>query len=375
MHPPRLLARDARSYLATPIGQIHLAGVTGGRPTTAVLLLLNGSIVYGDRRLDREGNVVHLDPRRFHARWPERTVLVDEVGTLRAVETTLKALWRARLADAKRTLPGEAFVARFFDAATTWGAGELLADVPWLPGKLFARITGYPIQEGYGRALYLQALHGLVQREQFASGALRAAMLPATKTDTVAYWMFARARELLVLTRTWGLAAGHWLWEYVSELDAQRAEVAIAGERAGARLRGQRVAADVILCQAYRVCIAGEAVVVTQQAMAWGTDGGVRILVPDGEQGGSAVRQCASYIDADDRFRPELAAQDRAALAALIRELRAQDAGRPFLPAPRRALWAGGLGAGAGSNPALGAQHLSNRNVPGLAALVPPAPG
>jgi hypothetical protein len=343
MPPPRLPVRDARSYVTTAIGRIHLAGVSEGRPTTAVLLVLNGRIVYGDPHLDRDGNVVHLDARAFHARWPERTVLVDEAGALRAVEAALKALWRTRLTEAKRTLPAEVFVARFFDAAVTWDAGELLTDVPWLPGKLFARITGYPIQEGYGQALYVQPLRGLVEREQFARGALRAVMLPATRTDTAAYWMFARARQLLVLTRTWGLAAGHWLWEYVPELDAQPAKVEITGERASAPLHGQRVAAEVILCQSYRVGIGGEASEVTEQAMAWPGATGVRILVPDGEQGGAAVRQCASYIDADHRFRPELAAQDRAALAALIRELRAHGAGYPFLPA-RRAPGAGDLG-------------------------------
>src|SRR5207249_3909587 len=129
--------------------------------TTSTLLVLQGFVVTGDPLFDREGNVVHLDPRRFLARLPDRDVLIDEADVVKQVDATLKALWRARLQEARRTLPGEAFVARFFDAAVRWGATDLFADVPLLPGRLFARIVGYPIQEGYGDARYLETLPGL----------------------------------------------------------------------------------------------------------------------------------------------------------------------------------------------------------------------
>jgi hypothetical protein len=334
---PRPLAVDAKAYVTTAIGQVHVAGLDDGRAAASILLMLQGQLVYGDAQLDGDGNVVHLDPRRFYARLPERDALVDEAGALRAVQAVVKAIWRARLEQAKRTLPGDVFVARFFDAAATWGADDLLADLPSLPGQLFARITGYPIQAGCGRAPYLQALPGLVRRQQFASGQLRAVMLPEAQRDSFVYWMFAWTRQLLVLTRTWGLAAGHWLWDYVPDLEARPVEVEIVGERARAPLAGQCVALDVILCRAYRVRVAGFAVAeLTEQAMAWRgrRRAAAVIIVPDGEHGGAAVEQCASYIDEDDRPRPELAAQDRDALASLIRRLRAHGDGCRFLPVP-----------------------------------------
>ena len=337
---PRPLALDAKPYRATAIGQVHVAGLDDGHATASVLLVLQGLLVYGDAQLDRDGNIVHLDPRRFHARLPRRDALIDEAGVLHLVEAVLKATWRARLEEAKRMLPGEVFVMRFFNAAATWGAGDLFADVGLLPGRLFARITGYPIQEGYGPATYLQALPGLVRREQFASGQLRAVMLPETRTDSFAYWMFARAKGLLVLTRSWGLAEGHWLWDYVPTLDTQAVEVEILGEHARATLSGQWIAPQVVLCRAYRVRISGHDVAeLTEQAMAWRGKHGreALIIVPDGEHGGAAVAQCSSYIDEDDRAYPELAAQDCDALADLIRRLRAQGDACRFLPAPRRA--------------------------------------
>jgi len=324
---PRPLAQDARAYVATSVGQVYLAGAEDGSASASLLLVLQGTVVYGDARLDGDGNVVHLDPRRFQARLPEHDVLVDEAAALQAVEAVLKAMWRARLEAAKRALAADAFVTRFFDAAVTWGASDLCADIPMVPGNLFARITGYPIYDRFAPAGYLQPVPGLIPRDQFASGRLQAVTLPAAQKQTFAYWMFAQAKELLVLTRAWGLAQGHWLWDYVRPLDVQAVAVDILGERARSTLHGQWVATEVVLCAAYRVRIEDEVAEFAAQAMAWcGADGDeALLLVPDGEQGGAAVEQCSSYVDADLRWRGELASQDRDALARLIRRMRAQD--------------------------------------------------
>ena len=195
-----------------------------------------------------------------------------------------------------------------------------------LPGQLFARITGYPIQRGRRPgAATCRALPGLIPRDQFASGRLQAVLLPPAQTDTFAYWMFAQAKELLVLTRAWGLADGHWLWEYVRPLDVQPAVVEILGERLRSTLHGQRVGGRSRSCaEAYRVRIDGRGRAVHRAAMAWcGGDGGeAMLIVPEGEQGGAAVEQCSSYVDADGHWRGELAARDRDALGRLIRRLR-----------------------------------------------------
>lgn len=324
---PRPLAPAAKRYQATAIGQVHLVGTEDGNAATSILLVLEGFVVYGDPRFDYRGNVVHLDARQFRARSPDQDALVDEARVVRQVEATLKAMWRARLQAAKRALADAVFVSRFFEAAITWGASDLFADVPLLPGRLFARIAGYPIQEGYEPARYLQALPGLVRREQFASGELRAALLPATQPDSFAYWMFAKAKGLLVLTCAWGVAEGHWLWEYARVLDDRPVEVALVGERLRSTFDGQWVAPDVVLCEAYRVSIDGEVAELTDHALAWGGAHHTEqlIIVPDGEHCGAAVRQCSSYLDEDDRWRGELADQDRDALSSLIRRLRAHD--------------------------------------------------
>jgi hypothetical protein len=172
---PRPLAIDAMPLVATEIGGVHLAGMEDGKAARSTLLVLQGFLVHGDARFDREGNIVHLDSRRFLARLPDRDVLIDEEEATKQVDAILTAMWRARLEQAKREMPGEAFVTRFFDAAVTWGATDLLSDVPFLPGHLFSEIVGYPVQAGYAEARFLQALPGLVRWEQFRGGELKPA--------------------------------------------------------------------------------------------------------------------------------------------------------------------------------------------------------
>ena len=323
----RPLAVDATPFVATEIGEVRLAGTQDGKAARSTLLVLQGFVVSGDPGFDREGNVVHLDSRRFLARLPDRDVLIDEEEATRQVEATLKALWRTRLEEAKRTMPSEAFVTRFFDAAATWGAAELFADVPYLPGRLFSEIVGYPVQEGYGEARYLRALSGLVGWEQFRSRELKPAVLPETDGEHFVHWMFARAKGLLVFTRSWSVAENHWIWDHVLELEDDPAEVEVVGERVRATLEGQWVAPEVVLCKCCRIHVNGEVVELTDEAMYWtGRHGEEQlILVPDGETRGLAVEQCSSFIDEDDHWHGAYAEADREALATLIRRLRAAD--------------------------------------------------
>ena len=323
----RPLALDSKTFVATPIGQVHLAGTEDGKAVASTLLVLQGFAVHGDPRFDRDGNVVHLDPRQFGARLPDRDVLIDEAEAVGRVEAQLKAMWRALLIEAKGSLSSDAFISRYFDATVTWGATDLLSDVPLLPGRLFARISGYPIQEGYGDPRYLQALPGLVRQAQFASGELQAVVLPEPEVENFPYWMFAKAKGFIVFTRPWAVADNHWIWEHVREIEELRAKVEIVGERLRSRLDGQWITPDVVLCAAYRVGIDGDTAELTDQGMVWTGVGGDEelILVPDGESSGAAVEQCASYLDEDDHWRGESVDQDREALAKLILRLRSGD--------------------------------------------------
>lgn len=323
----RPLAVDAKAFVATDIGDVHLIGMEDGKAATSTLLVLQGFVVHGDPRFDREGNVVHLDPRRFLARLPDRDVLIDEDDAVKQVDVCLRAMWRMRLEEARRTLPSEAFVERFFDAAVRWGATDLFSDVPLLPGRLFAQIVGYPVQEGYADTRYLEALTGLVRWDQFRNRELQPVVLPATDAENFPYWMFAKAKGLVVFRRCWDVAENHWIWDHVMELEDDHPEVEIVGEHLRFTLEGQWIAPEMVLCEAYRVRLNGEVAELTDEAMYWtGRNGDEQlILVPAGERRGRAVEQCSSYLDDDDRWREESADADREALATLIGRLRASD--------------------------------------------------
>jgi hypothetical protein len=139
--------------------------------------------------------------------------------------------------------------------------------------------------------------------------------------------MFAKAKGLLVLTRSFDLAEKHWLWDHVLELEEDQPEVEIVGEHLRTTLNRQWIAPEVVLCEAYRVRVNHATVEITDEAMYWtGRSGDAQLLlVPDGEHGGGAVEQCSSYLDDDDRWREESVHADREALAGLIRQLRTGD--------------------------------------------------
>ena len=75
----------SRSWRAD-IGDVHLAGTEDGKAAASTLLVLQGFVVSGDPRFDRDGNVVHLDPRQFLARLPDRDVLIDEADVVKQVD-------------------------------------------------------------------------------------------------------------------------------------------------------------------------------------------------------------------------------------------------------------------------------------------------
>ena len=317
----RPFALDRLPFVDTEIGHVHLVGTEDGKAAAATLLLLQGFPIYGEARYATGWNIVHLDPARFAARLPDRDMLIDEEEGVRAVERFLQAMWRTRLIQAKQALSSAAFVERYFEAAQRWGARDLFDDVPLLPGALFAHIAGYPVQEGYAEAEYLAPLPGLVRREQIEGGQLTLVALSRPDGENGPLWMFAKAKGRVVLV-SGCLAAGHWLWPFVADLDEAKPQVEIVGERIRAPLQGQWVAPEVVICEAYRVRLGEETVEIRDEAVF--LPEGV-IVVPAGEGSGAAVEQCSSFIDEHDHWHGEDRDADVRALQVLIRRLRACD--------------------------------------------------
>ena len=101
-------ATGARLFLQTDLGLIALAGYGPGEDwqrefTTDLAVYVQGLQVFAPAfgRTDGLVNIVHLDPARCLAVWPERHRLVDEDAALRAIRRAIRHLWQVRLAKLK----------------------------------------------------------------------------------------------------------------------------------------------------------------------------------------------------------------------------------------------------------------------------------
>lgn len=276
----RPYAVDHLKMMEAAIGQVYLRGYDDDKKASASsVVFLQGFVISGNLLYAESQNIVHLDSTQFAARLPDRDVLIDADEQLKRVDAALKALWRDHLVRAKAALPASRFVEQYFEVAKTWRLLDLFDDVPALPGSLFSAISDYPYREGYGDADYLTHLDHMVTQADIESGTPNLVDLDGPDDDTVAHWMFARARGWVVFNDP-GLSKQHWIKPFVKALESEPCEIAIEGEGARADLDGQWICPTVMLCDAYVVCWKGEAVRITDEALYWTEE--QLILVPPG---------------------------------------------------------------------------------------------
>jgi hypothetical protein len=273
-------------------------------------------------------NVVHLNPRRFIARLPDRDKLIDEDEQRRLIEAAIAVLWRSTLQARKHELDAFAFADRFFAAARLWDAIDVFNDVPVLPRELCSRITGYPYRHGCDGADYLAKLSQALTREAVEGGEVRLCDLEAPHAQNMALWMFARVRDFIIVSAA-ALDDKHWVQAHVRDFSGSAVEIDVVAEEQQAAFDGRWVSCTVVLCEAYGVCVEGERVEICAEAVAC-EDGG-RVIVPAGECEGYVVRQLSDYIDSTDRWREDDLEHDTDAMAQFITNLRSVDAHRTLL--------------------------------------------
>jgi hypothetical protein len=283
----RPYAESALACTDTPVGRIHLHGYRSGAPAIGTLLVLQGFAV-GDPVcwVGDPLDVVHLDPRRFIARLPDRTQLIDADEQHRCVAAAIAALWRSVLERRKAQLAAAEFGERFFAIACHSGHVDLFDDVPLLPRQICEEIVEYPIQEGFEARHYLSALATPVDRAAVQRGEIRLVDLDPTDAANFGYWMYAWSRRD-VLVRTARLSEDHWVHAYVRRLQDEPIDVEIVGEARRAVFDGRFIWPAVVLCERYAIAVGTDRVEISDEALFHGD----RIIVPAGEHSGAVVRQ------------------------------------------------------------------------------------
>ena len=313
----------AEAHLATmpsSIGSVHLAEVVDGWRAHDTLVFLQGMCVMRPRWQGGAMDVVHLDPRRFMARLPDRYRLIDEDLQRMRIHEALRSCWRVRLLEKKRTLSAADFLDRYYPAIRAWDHLDLLNEIDMLPMRICHSIDGYPVQEVGTSEGHLASLVSPVSRSAVESGSVKLADLGPVDEENAACWMLARARGYLMVDSS-GLHAEHWVQPLLKPLDGEPVRVEAVGETHRTRLEGNWIAPELVLCGSVRIQVGAEVADVA--------DAGVFhedcLYIPAGESSGEPVRQVSTYTDGNDQFQECDLEIDRRMLEEEIRRLRATD--------------------------------------------------
>jgi hypothetical protein len=315
---------EAKPFVDTPIGQVHLSGVEAGEVVRCRAVYLQGFCVYESSLCsDDHAHVVHLDAGRFMARLPDRTMLIDEREQLDLVEAQLRALLKQVLVEQRAALSGEAFCNRYWRLAHSWQLAELFDTVPWLPKALCHQIVDYPEQGDWFEPSYLEEWVKPVSRADIERGEVLLATLDCPDETNMASWMLARHRGYMRVQASM-LSDQHWVHAHVRHLNEEPVEVTVLGETHQVLFEGQWITVALRLCEKYRLRVGHEgggaidSVEISDEALF----DGETILMPQGEGEGNVILQVSAYVNEDEHRLDSHIDSDRAALAVLVRRLR-----------------------------------------------------
>lgn len=317
----RAMAETHLAMQHSAIGTVHLAGTGNGKYTYDTWVYLQGFCVMRPSWSSRDDvNVVHLDSRQFMARLPDRDRLIDEDVQRKRIDDEVKACWRRTLEIAKAQFPVDHFLATYYPVMRGWGQLDLLNDLDQLPAELCSLISGYPVQQENASGDFLSPMLRAPSREDIESGVVQLVALDDVGDDNGARWMLARAMDWLVFD--WlGVHANHWSLRHVRFLEDETARVTPIGEHLRTALEGRWVCPTVILCEAVRVQVGADEVLIADAGVSH--DG--NLYMPDGETTGMPVQQLSSFTDEHDQSQEAARDADREALADLLRLMRAVD--------------------------------------------------
>lgn len=317
----RRLAEDHLVTMDSPMGKVYLTGTHDGLHNHHTVVFLQGFCVMRPIHITVDQvNVVHLDSKQFMARLPDRDKLIDEDVQRKRIDTELKTCWRHVLETAKAQMTADQFTELFYAAMRSWGHLDLLNDLDVLPRELCNQISGYPIQSHNSAIDYVQRLQVAIKRQAVESGIVTLIALDWLDENNAARWMLARAQGH-VLIDSLGLDSGHWAQRHLRFLADEPLVFQAVAEQHRTKLEGRWIWPAVVLCEAVKVQVGDECVVITDDGLFHEDC----LYIPRDEYSGESVRQASAFMNEYDQFMENDLEADRDALADLIRHLRAVD--------------------------------------------------
>lgn len=311
-----------RKFTQTSIGLVSDPGYDSGLLGHTVVCYLQGFAVKTLHRfpfnINRE-TVVHLDPTLFVARMPDRDVLIDADEQAKKIELVLAEEWKIKLKELMTKMPANEFVDKYWQAILAFDL-DLICKLDLMPKQLVRMFFDVPLMASEN----LVEFTGHVTREEIESGAVKLVAIPEDFDNHNALsWNYAWYSGACVVNLE-RIPEGHWARDFIVELDDERLELLVFGEKARGSFSAGWVGGEVIICDSFEIRgedgKGGALDAVTSNER--GVFDGEAFIIPEKESNGDwLVDQASSYLDDDDYQEADNEA-DRADLRRKILELR-----------------------------------------------------
>lgn len=319
------------SYRATTVGHVKRNCTAYGKGHVRVYLqgfCVHSEMGGGYRSVHYD--VVHLDPTKWHGKFPDRDVVINQADMLAAVQEQLRALYVESLLEAKKRLPPGEFVETYHSLAQSLGMLKVFNDVDVLPKSFFRQVEGMPHDTEYPGEFLQQGQEG----EFFTRADLEAPGIVVGQlemysaeddVDNTRRWVFAYASNAWML-RT-DLDDEHWVYHLVSlheESDVTMRPVGVTRKRKVDSYRLHCVGTvELVLCDDIEVILDGSETLLLGVPVYDEENATIYVPIRDGAPmyiDSSVIQQVSSYRW-DDDFHEDERDEDERAINQMVREL------------------------------------------------------
>lgn len=322
---------DSLDGTFTKVESGHIKRNNRSFSTSHVRVYLQGFCVHKEQYGNRGdlGDVVHLDPTKFHGKFPDRDVVINQAEMLVQVHQNLRALYVDSLMEAKKRLHPAAFMEAYYDLACSLNMLEVFNDLEVLPQSFLKQVCGMPHDTEY-RDAYLQAgAEGrFFTKEELQSGDVIIGELDAFNaeddTENTRRWLFAFAVKAWMISKD--LDEEHWVHGLVTlheECDVSMEAVGVLRTGKADYMRLHCIGeANIVLCEDIKV-IMGDAHHLLGEPVYDEDANAFYIPMRDGSPtyvDDFVVQQICSY-SWDDNFHEDERDEDVRRINQMIREL------------------------------------------------------
>ncbi|TQC94781.1 hypothetical protein FK216_15400 [Moraxellaceae bacterium AER2_44_116] len=249
--------------------------------------------------------VIHLDPKHFIARSPDRDCLYDLKGAVSKIKDGIKNWWIQRIQLFIGVLSDEQIIQRYWKVMKHWGLYELMNQIKAVPAHLFGRLEGVPECLRAGRvsgSQYRLQEGSVITLNQLKSGHVKICtgfpeymskrnMIPAV-IATIQGW--------LVLLNAYDIPHDHWLHGYLIHLSNENGSVDF--EQLGSEPFYSHMNSDleVKLCESLVLNWQGHSCTTSDYPVVYEEDDLHIAVVPKNMKARSVLLMADSYVYSDE---------------------------------------------------------------------------